>query len=152
MRQASLTQMIGPGHTDFMCTPDSLEGQFTLFTAAARFDELRVREALASVGGEASEPTSPALSCEEILELLALSEVLRRKVSYGRQLSVRSARAAGASWSRIGGALGISKQAAWEAHGQWIDEQVEQHRRSGYEGMDADASAAARTLAGNAET
>jgi hypothetical protein len=53
-----------------------------------------------------------------------------------------------ASWSQIGAALGTSKQAAWEAHCRWIDDQAEQHRRRGYEGLaDADV-AAARTLAG----
>jgi hypothetical protein len=63
-------------------------------------------------------------------------------------LSVRSARRAGASWSQIGAALGTSKQAAWEAHTRWIDGQAEQHRRSGYEGLDPDTVAAARILAG----
>lgn len=163
IRQASLTTVIRSRHTDLMSTPEFLEGKFTLLTAAARLEQLRVREALAPTAGEVDEspagegneamgPAAGSLNCEDALELLALSEVLARKASYGRQLSVRSARAAGASWSRIGGALGISKQAAWEAHSQWIDDQVEQHRRSGYEGMDTDASAAARTLAGTSET
>jgi hypothetical protein len=61
---------------------------------------------------------------------------------------VRSARWAGASWSQIGAALGTTKQAAWEAHNRWIDGQAEQHRRSGYQGLDADDVAAARALAG----
>jgi hypothetical protein len=119
-----------------MFTPDDVERQFTLQTATARYDELRAREALAS------------LTREEALELLALSEVIARKAGYGRQLSVRSARSAGASWSQIGAALGTSKQAAWEAHGRWIDDQAEQHRRSGYEGLDDKEAATARTLAG----
>jgi hypothetical protein len=84
----------------------------------------------------------------EALELLALSEVIARKASYGRQLTVRSARWAGASWSQIGAALGTTKQAAWEAHNRWIDGQAEQHRRSGYQGLGADDEAAARALAG----
>lgn len=120
-----------------MITPDDLERQLTLHTATARYDELRAREALA-----------PPLTRDEALELLALSEVIARKAGYGRQLSVRSARTAGASWSQIGAALGTSKQAAWEAHGRWIDGQAEQHRRSGYAGMSEEEAATARALAG----
>jgi hypothetical protein len=141
-----------------MFTPDELEARFTLLTAAARYDELRVREVLASAAEELADegdprltPPDPALTREETLELLALGEVLARKAAYGRQLSVRSARRAGASWSQIGAALGTSKQAAWEAHGRWIDDQAEQHRRSGYQGLDPDAVAAERTLAGEPE-
>ncbi|MEU4537345.1 hypothetical protein AB0G15_21020 [Streptosporangium sp. NPDC023825] len=144
-----------------MYTPDSLEGDFTLLTAAARYDELRVRDALAPAAGDATggehpddpddpaDPEVPSLTRDEVLELLALGEVVARKAGYGRQLAVRSARAAGASWSQIGAALGTSKQAAWEAHGRWIDDQAEQHRRSGYEGMSERDAAAARALAGD---
>jgi len=121
-----------------MPVPDSLEWEFTLRTAAARYDELRFRDALAP----------PALSKEEALELLALGEVITRKASYGRQLAIRTARASGATWSQIGAALGTSKQAAWETHARWIEDQAEQHRRSGYEGLDEHDAAAARALAG----
>jgi hypothetical protein len=141
-----------------MVTPDELVGRFTLLTAAARYDDLRVREALASDVADVTDdddsrpaPSTPGLTREETLELLALGEVLARKAAYGRQLSVRSARRAGASWSQIGAALGTSKQAAWEAHGRWIDDQAEQHRRSGYQGLDPDAVAAERALAGEPE-
>jgi hypothetical protein len=136
-----------------MTTPDALEARFTLLTAAARYDALRTREALA--GADLDEPEDLAgvgdtrpLGQGEALELLALGEVIARKAGYGRQLTVRSARAAGASWSQIGAALGISKQAAWEAHSRWIDDQADQHRRSGYEGLSAAQEAAARSLAG----
>jgi hypothetical protein len=61
-------------------------------------------------------------------------------------------RQAGASWSQIGAALGTSKQAAWEAHSRWIDGQAEQNQRSGYEGLDDGALAAARALAGEPES
>jgi hypothetical protein len=130
-----------------MTTPDSLEGQFTLLTAAARYDELRSRDALAQPLDDPYTGT-PSLEKEEALELLALGEVLARKAGYGRQLAVRTARAAGASWSQIGAALGTSKQSAWEAHARWIDHQAEQHRQTGYQGLDADDVAAARRLAG----
>jgi|ERR1700733_1043799 len=149
-----------------MIEPGELEREHTLLTATARYDGLRAREALAgedtAPGGDAPAAGEVAagreaggdrgdgagLSRDEALELLALSEVIARKAGYGRQLSVRSARRAGASWSQIGAALGTSKQAAWEAHTRWIDSQAEQHRRSGYEGLDPETVAAARVLAG----
>ncbi|WP_248958718.1 hypothetical protein [Sphaerisporangium perillae] len=138
-----------------MVTPDGLEARFTLLTAAARYDALRTRDALASPAfgspgypEDDAGPPAPPLTPEEALEMLALGEVLARKAGYGRQLAVRSARSAGASWSQIGAALGISKQAAWETHGRWIDDQAEQYRRSGYQGLDQEQVAAARALAG----
>jgi hypothetical protein len=133
-----------------MSTPDDLESRFTLLTAAARYDELRTRDALAPPIDQHPDDTPQAtpLSKEEALELLALGEIIARKAGYGRQLTVRSARAAGASWSQIGAALGTSKQSAWEAHGRWIDGQAEQREHNQYEGLDDDDVAAARALAG----
>src|SRR5262245_23550289 len=119
-----------------MTTPENLDRQFTLATAVARYDKLRTRAALAptaavpgdSAPGEEDADWAAAgpapLSQDEALELLALSEVIARKASYGRQLDVRAARAAGASWTQIGAALGTSKQSAWEAHSRWIDLQT----------------------------
>jgi hypothetical protein len=83
------------------------------------------------------------------LELLALSEVIARKAAYGRQLTVRSARAAGASWTQIGAALGTTKQSAWEAHSRWIDQQASQRSAYGHQSMDSRQAAAARALAGS---
>ncbi|WP_433793305.1 hypothetical protein [Actinoplanes sp. CA-252034] len=97
-----------------MTTPDELEQRHTLTTATNRYDALRMREALAAM-----DPEEPALSTEEILEMLALSEVIIRKAGYGRQAMMRAARATGASWTRIGAALGTTKQAAWESHQRW---------------------------------
>src|SRR2546430_7545060 len=94
----------------------SLEWEYTLATAVARFEELRYRAALA----DASAP----LSREDALELLTLGELIARKAGYGRQLAVRAARAARASWSQIGAAIGTSKQSAWEAHTRGIDGQA----------------------------
>lgn len=122
-------------------TPDSLEAQHTLATAATRYDELRTQEVLASgaVGSSDDRDALAAgdlsravpLTAEEALELLALGEVIARKTASGRQLAVRSAREAGASWSQIGAALGVTKQSAWEAHSRWIDQQVSQRSRIG---------------------
>ena len=131
-----------------MATPDVTSAHPTLLSAAARFDQLSMRDALASMAEEDAPGSSHPLTMQEALELLALGEVIARKAAYGRQLTVRSARAAGASWSQIGAGLGISKQAAWEAHSQWIEDQAEQHRRDGYGGMDVDMADTARTLAG----
>ncbi|MFJ4788114.1 hypothetical protein [Streptomyces sp. NPDC088794] len=121
-----------------MTTPRSIEPQHTLLTAVARLDDLRIRE---SLGPE-------DLERAELLELLALSEVVAQKAAYGRQLTVRAAREAGASWSQIGAALGTSKQAAWEAHTRWIDTQEAAHGRPGQLGFDAADAAEARALAG----
>lgn len=84
-----------------------------------------MRDALSSLGGHGDKPR---LSRHEALEMLALSEVVIRKAGHGRQAMVRSAREAGASWTQIGLALGSSKQAAWEAHQRWADEQARQDR------------------------
>lgn len=125
-----------------MTVPDDLERQHTLTTATARYDDLRMRDALADMTEDG------ALSQAEALEMLALSEVVVRKASYGRQAMVRTARAAGASWTQIGAALGSSKQAAWEAHNRWIEDQAHQHERTGYSGLDPDQVDEARGLAG----
>ncbi|GAA2992050.1 hypothetical protein [Streptosporangium longisporum] len=137
-----------------MTTPDDLEQRFTLLGAATRYDTLRTRDALATPPEEGDEDDDVAgvadaapLTRGEALEALALSEVIARKATYGRQLSVRSARRAGASWSQIGAALGTSKQAAWEAHNRWIDEQA-RPESPGHHGWDEDAVADARALAG----
>jgi hypothetical protein len=102
-------------------TPDDLEREHTLRTAVARYDELRTQDSLAS-----DDPDDPgaaaALAGEQALEMLALGELIARKAGYGRQLGVRSARRAGASWTEIGRALGSSKQSAWEAHSRWLEE------------------------------
>jgi hypothetical protein len=128
-----------------MTTPDELEQQHTLSTATTRYDELRLRDALATMAEDAD---NPPLSREETLELLALSEVVIRKAGYGRQAMVRSARSSGASWNQIGAALGTSKQAAWEAHNRWIEDQARQHELTGYQGLDPDEVSTARGLAG----
>ena len=69
-----------------MPTPESVEREHTLLTAASRYDDLRGRDALAStVGAEPGEaaPGLPPLDREEALEMLALGEVLARKAGYG---------------------------------------------------------------------
>ena len=137
-----------------MTTPASLEREYTLATAVARYDELRIRDLLAAGTDDLPEEQhGPGpLSRQEALELLALSEVIARKAAYGRQLTVRSARAAGASWAQIGAALGTTKQSAWEAHCRWIDQQTRHRSPYGHQGMDGQEAAAARALAGDPDS
>ena len=123
-----------------------LERALSLTAAVARLEELRVREAMANP--DASEAAFPPLTREESLELLALQEVVARKAGYGRPLTVRTARTAGASWAEIGQALGTSRQAAWEAHQRWIDGQAAQFGRVGEIGFDDADAESARALAG----
>jgi hypothetical protein len=136
-----------------MSTPDEIETGHTLRTAVARLEELRLRESLAwgAEDGASGIADAERLSAAEVLELLALGEAVARKAGYGRQLSVRNARAAGASWSAIGRALGTTKQSAWEAHTRWIDAQREQQRDAGNEGLDPDEIARLRQQAGTPE-
>ena len=72
-----------------MTSPAKLERWRTPATAVMRLQERRLLE---TFGG------SGAPSAQEALELLALGEVVICKVGYGRQLTVRSSRAGGASW------------------------------------------------------
>ena len=132
-----------------MSTPDELEKQHTLTTATARYEELRMRDALAAmIDEEGGDGAAAALTREQTLEMLALGELVIRKAGYGRQAMIRSARGAGASWTQIGAALGASKQAAWEGHNRWIEDQARRHAVTGYEGLDPDQVDAARGLAG----
>src|SRR5918998_4448592 len=125
---------------------DALEREHTLATAVLRHDELRHRDSLA----DPDDPEGPRpLGRAESLELLALGEVIARKAGQGRQLTVRTARAAGASWAEIGQSLGMSRQSAWEAHRRWIDGQVAQRGTTGEIGFDEDDAVAARALAGD---
>jgi len=134
-----------------MVNPDEFEQRLTLRTAVARYEQLRSRESMSGAPGRDGPDASDGqrLSRDEMLELLALMEVIIRKAGYGRQCSIRSARDVGASWSEIGRALGTSKQSAWEAHTRWIDQQVDQHRAGGVEGFDDDDARRARELAGS---
>ena len=133
-----------------MTSPEDVERQHTLRTAVARYEELRAREVLAdSADGTFPEVAeAERLPEAEVLELLALSEVIARKAGYGQQLAVRTARAAGASWAAIARALGLSKQAAWEEHVRWIDAQAERSGQPGHEGLDPEEIAELRRRAG----
>jgi hypothetical protein len=139
-------------------TPTLLEGELSLGSAAARFEFLARRDALAPVADASGDDDDDSwfrvdavgagLDQLESLELLALGEVIRRKAQLGRQLSIRSALRNAASWRQIGAALDIAPAAAWAEHVAWIDGQVADHQRVGHEGLDPATAAQARALAG----
>jgi hypothetical protein len=131
-------------------TPEVLEEEFSLPTAATRLDFLSRRDngdtALNTVheadGDDdwasslrASEDTS--LDIHESLELLALGEVVARKAHGSRLIGLRAALRAGASWDDVAAALGVTPQQAWDTYTDAVS------------GLDADAAASARELAGS---
>ncbi len=129
-------------------TPDVLETEFSLTTAATRLDFLSRRDngdtALNSVRDDDEDSWSSfkvaatSLDVHESLELLALGEVVSRKAHDSRLVGIRAALRGGASWEQISAALGVAPNAAWDAFAESI---------SG--SLDSDAAAAARELAGS---
>ena len=146
-----------------MATPDDYD-QTSLTRAVERLAQLGHAAALARAASDrpdafqarGRDPAEyPPLAREEALEQLALSEGVRRRLARRRQVDVRDARVVGASWSEIGEALGVSKQAAHEAHTRWIAEQADQYARLEREtghgiGLSPAEAERARGLAGDA--
>jgi hypothetical protein len=134
-------------------TPEALEGEFTLTTAATRLDFLSRRDdgstILNTVGEVAEDDWSSfqdvgtSLDVHESLELLALGEVVSRKAHRSRLVGIRAALRGGAGWAQVADALAMTPAAAWDAYTQAIDEQ---HRE---QALDAEAADAARELAGS---
>jgi hypothetical protein len=128
-------------------TPELLEQQFSLSTAATRLDFLSRRDdgsttppAPAEKGdddwlGFAAGTTS--LDVHESLELLALGEVVARKAHDSRIIGIRAALRGGAGWTDIATALGGTPEEAWDDFTRSVGEE-----------LDPDAAAAARELAG----
>ncbi|WP_142024849.1 hypothetical protein [Blastococcus colisei] len=130
-------------------TPEVLEAEFSLTTAATRLDFLSRRDsgntALNTVRdrGEDDWATSlkdvdTSLDTYEALELLALGEVVARKAHDSQLIGIRAALRGGAGWEEIGAALGTTPDAAYDAFQEKIARQ-----------LDADAAEAARELAGS---
>jgi hypothetical protein len=96
-------------------TPDALEGEFTLPTAATRLDFLSRRDsgdtALNTVvdhdddWAAAFRTDVTSLDVHEALELLALGEVIARKAHGSRLIGLRAALRGGADWEQIAAAL-----------------------------------------------
>jgi hypothetical protein len=133
-------------------TPEALEDEFSLTTAATRLDFLSRRDS-----GDTSfdhvkdvddddwssiRDAGTSLDGQEALELLALGEVIARKAHGSRLVGIRAALRGGAGWDDIGAALGLSPQEAWDAFARSIDQHVGARRLS------EDAAASARALAG----
>ena len=130
-------------------TPEALEAEFSLTTAATRLDFLSRRDngetTLNTVrddddedGWASLKATDTQLDVHESLELLALGEVVARKAHDSRLVGIRAALRGGADWDEIARALGVSPEQAWDA---FLDAVAEQ--------LDSDAAAAARELAGS---
>ena len=128
-------------------TPEALEPEFTLTTAATRLDFLSRRDngetTLNTVRDEDDENgwasfRDTSLDTYEALELLALGEVISRKAHDSQLIGIRAALRGGATWEQIAEALGVPPEFAWESFNDAIAER-----------LDADAAAAARELAGS---
>jgi hypothetical protein len=130
-------------------TPDILEAEFSLPTAATRLDFLSRRDsdntALNSVQDvdededdwSSLKAVDTSLDTYEALELLALGEVVARKAHDSQLIGIRAALRGGAGWDEISAALGTTPDAAYDAFQDAIARQ-----------LDADAAASARRLAG----
>jgi hypothetical protein len=128
-------------------TPEALEAEFSLPTAATRLDFLSRRDngstALNTVQAQQDDDWSALKSLDtsldtyEALELLALGEVVSRKAHDSQLIGIRAALRGGAGWDQIGTALGTTADAAYDAFQAAIARQ-----------LDADDAAAARELAG----
>jgi hypothetical protein len=128
-------------------TPEALEQDFSLTTAATRLDFLSRRDngdtTLNTVAqdddswlGFAAGDTQ--LDVHESLELLALGEVVARKAHDSRLIGIRAALRGGADWEQIAAALGGTAQEAWD-----------DFTASLAGDLDPDAASAARELAGS---
>jgi hypothetical protein len=129
-------------------TPDALESEFSLTTAATRLDFLSRRDtggsALNTVHDDdedhwnALKGADTSLDTYEALELLALGEVIARKAHDSQLIGIRAALRGGAGWEQIAEALAVTPDAAWDSFNDSIARQ-----------LDADAAASARVLAGS---
>jgi hypothetical protein len=129
-------------------TPEALEQEFSLSTAATRLDFLSRRDggdtALNTVQDADEDDWSSikgrntSLDTYEALELLALGEVIARKAHHSQLIGIRAALRGGASWEQIAEALDTTPEAAYDAFQDSVARQ-----------LDVDAAAAARELAGS---
>ena len=128
-------------------TPDALEQEFSLPTAATRLDFLSRRDngdtALNTVAEDDEDSwlsfaaAETSLDLHESLELLALGEVVARKAHDSRLIGIRAALRGGADWEQIAAALGGTPQEAWDDFTASIGSD-----------LDDEAASTARELAG----
>ncbi|MGY2065675.1 hypothetical protein [Blastococcus sp. SYSU DS0619] len=129
-------------------TPEVLEAEFSLTTAATRLDFLSRRDngdtALNTVqdvdpdSWASLRATETQLDVYESLELLALGEVVARKAHDSQLVGIRAALRGGADWEQIAAALGTTPEQAWDSFNASVARQ-----------LDDDAAASARELAGS---
>jgi hypothetical protein len=129
-------------------TPEALEREFSLPTAATRLDFLSRRDngdtALNTVARDDEDSwlslaaAETSLDVQEALELLALGEVVARKAHDSRLIGVRAALRGGADWEQIAAALGGTPQEAWDDFAASVGQE-----------LDSDAAATARDMAGS---
>ena len=130
-------------------TPETLEAEFSLPTAATRLDFLSrrdscstelntVRDTAEDDWASSLKDIDTSLDTYEALELLALGEVVARKAHDSQLIGIRAALRGGAGWDQIGTALGMSPDEAYDAFQDSIARQ-----------LDSDAADRARELAGS---
>ena len=133
-------------------TPELLEREFSLSTAATRLDFLSRRDSgSATLNIDADEDpddwssnkdAATNLDVPESLELLALGEVIARKARDSQLIGIRAALRGGARWDDIAAALDVAPEEAWTAYHRLIERQ--ERTRT----LDAGDAASARDLAG----
>lgn len=133
-------------------TPEALEREFSLSTAATRLDFLSRRDSGATTLNTVADAdpddwstigdTETNLDVPESLELLALGEVIARKARDSQLIGIRAALRGGAGWEQIAAALDVSPEEAWTGYHRLIERQ-ERSRA-----LPADDAASARDLAG----
>ncbi|RBY90855.1 hypothetical protein [Blastococcus sp. TF02A-26] len=133
-------------------TPEVLEREFSLSTAATRLDFLSRRDSgaatLNTVAPEDPDDWSSIRDAEttldvpEALELLALGEVIARKARDSQLIGIRAALRGGAGWDQIAAALDVAPDEAWTAYHRLIE--LQERSRA----LDPEAAGAARDLAG----
>ena len=114
-------------------TPQALEQEFSLQTAATRLDFLSRRDSgattLNTVADRDDDDWSSLLEdstshdVPESLELLALGEVISRKAHDSQLVGFRAALRGGASWEQIAAALDVTPDEAWAAYHRAIERQ-----------------------------
>ncbi|WP_170121312.1 hypothetical protein [Geodermatophilus tzadiensis] len=129
-----------------------------MVTAVTRLDFLSRRDSAAALPRPSVRPSQSwtdhlrgqveALDLDESLELLDLSDLVARQAYDAQHRGIRAALRAGATWERIGAALGTTPLTAWNSHQRWIEEQVELFELTGRDGLDDVGAVDALQLAG----
>jgi hypothetical protein len=133
-------------------TPETLEQEFSLQTAATRLDFLSRRDSGATTLNTVADRNDDdwsslldggtSLDVPESLELLALGEVIARKAHDSQLVGFRAALRGGASWEQIATALDLTPDEAWAAYHRAIE------RQERTAALAPDEAASARELAG----